>query len=439
MASPQQIQQGIHSILSIPANQRTAQDNQDLTDLISEYNSAGSGFTPAPQQGQAQPGQQGQGQQGQGQGSDPPVQNGQPPGAGAVSSSNHWKGGLANLPIIGKAIGAFGQWSDDMTDTALDSAFRGLGNKILGPEAQANAQAARNRLGVVGRTVADIGGMVAGTPPGLNVTSTAGAIGLGAGEGALNTYGHQKNWVPSTPKEYLDIGTGAAIGGITGGVASKAADLLYGGAARKAASAANEANFPVDEAELGRRIADNVASINEIKASGRAPGGVPDTLGPELAGQAANVQKIKDAVANGASREELAKIVAGMKDVSPEAQKIGQEIGSKGNPILQKAGDLASHISYSGNKGGVLGGLGIDSMLTSGLHLLGVPTGAVTAARGTAEGIKQLAARKASMSPAEVEQLVKSILNPGGVRVNPQYSNVPRDILSKIAIGATTR
>jgi hypothetical protein len=419
MASSQQIAQGIQSILSIPADQRTPQDTQDLQDLLSEYNSSGSGFQPAPQQGQSQQGQQGQGQQGQGQGSNPPIQNGQPQGN--------------DKPGV---IGGMVQTADDYIRVIADSATRGFLDKALGGDEQAKTRMARQRIGWGGSTAADIGGYLM-TSPYKVASSGVGAL-IGGAEGLASAYGHQKNWVPTSLSDFGNLATGTAVGAATGAVAPWLVNKALGGEARTAAADATKENFPINEAEHAKDIAANAQSIKDIKASGRAPGGVEDTLGPELAAKSANLDAINQAASGANPRDALAKAVQNMPNASPEAQRIAQGIADKPNPILQTAGNLGSKIGFGGK--GATENVGTTLGLEAILPHIGIPYGVVSGARTTGHILDKLAQANAKLNPQEIEQLKLAILNPEGKVVAPDYSGLaqPRDTLSKLFIGSRT-
>jgi hypothetical protein len=414
MASSQQIAQGIQSILSIPAGQRTPQDTQDLQDLLSEYNSSGTGFQPAQPQGQGQG--QGQPQGSQGQGGQPPIQNGQPQGA--------------DKPGV---IGGMVQTADDYIRVIADSATRGFLDKALGGDEQAKTRMARQRIGW-GATAGDVAGYLM-TSPYKVLSSGAGAL-IGGAEGLASAYGHQKNWVPTSLSDFGNLAAGTAIGAGTGAVAPWLVNTALGKEARATASDLTKENFPVNEAEHAKQIADNAASIKAIKDSGRAPGGVTDTLGPELAAKSANLDAINQAAAGANPRDALAKAVQGMPNASPEAQRIAQGIADKPNSLLQTAGNLGSKIGYGGR--GATENVGTTLGLEALLPHIGIPYGAVTGARTTGHILDKVAQMNAKLNPQEIEQLKLAILNPEGKVVAPDYSSLAnqRDMLAKISIGS---
>ena len=114
------------------------------------------------------------------------------------------KGGLADY-LPDWATNAL-QGVDDVTAASQDTATRGFGNKVLGPNAQADAAAARERLPTSVELPADIITSIATSPYRIGSVG-AGAL-AGGIEGAANEYGHQPNWIPS-PQEGWDIAKSA--------------------------------------------------------------------------------------------------------------------------------------------------------------------------------------------------------------------------------------
>jgi len=148
------------------------------------------------------------------------------------------KGGIADyLPEgVTNAIGNVAQGSDDMQRVIVDSMTRHLADKALdtahdfGLGAGGNVsdtQAARNRLPGWAETTGDIVGGVIGAP--YNISSRGYGALAGFGEGALNEWGHQKNWIPSSLKEVGQIGAsgleGAGLGYLGSYVGEKAGQL----------------------------------------------------------------------------------------------------------------------------------------------------------------------------------------------------------------------
>jgi hypothetical protein len=107
--------------------------------------------------------------------------------------------------LLGPLYGAV----DDVTGIAQDALTRGFGDKLFGPGAQADTQAARERTGGLTEAAADITGAVAGSP--YRVGSLGAGALAGGLEGAASAYGHQEGWVPGWDV-LKGAGEGAAFG-----------------------------------------------------------------------------------------------------------------------------------------------------------------------------------------------------------------------------------
>jgi len=131
------------------------------------------------------------------------------------------KGGLADYLPEWATNAA--QTVNDVTDISGDTAFRGLGSKLYGADEQQRVQQARDRTPGYLEAPADIITAIATSPYRVGSALVGGAA--GAGEGALNAYGHQPNWVPSM-KDAGNIAYEASKGALLGSGAAKAGEWL---------------------------------------------------------------------------------------------------------------------------------------------------------------------------------------------------------------------
>ena len=224
---------------------------------------------------------------------------------------------------------------EDLQRTVADTVSRGYLDKLRRPEAQARTAAARERMPDWVELPTDIGVAVASSPyriGSMGVGAVAGGL-----EGAASAYGHQKDWIPDE-QGALDIFKGAGIGTVAGAGGAKLGEWLGKGFASKAAEEArpyqsNEAL--TDAAGLAQREA--------LDAERKGFTDLTDQLGTQaddLAERVALTAKVRGA--QGSTRDDLAKMLAGMDEASPELQAKLAESAQK--PLRTKAGELVDQL-----------------------------------------------------------------------------------------------
>jgi hypothetical protein len=309
--------------------------------------------------------------------------------------------------------------ADDVMRVAADSMTRGLLDKGLGEEDQAKTQASRERLGWSALPV-DVGASIIASPYRIG-SMGIGAL-AGAGEGALSAYGHQKDWIPDAQGAW-DILKGAGYGAVAGGAGAGVGKKI---GERQATSIAEDARpyqtqADIDAAVTQGRTADEAAydaGTSDIMHT-------PQT--EDLAKRAAASRAAESA--QGSTRDDLARMLAGM-DLPPEVEaKVAGITGKKG--LVSGAGKVVDQLP---GKELNIPALAIETAIGHGVPwktLGGVALKAGVSTAGKSDWANQVPDKS-------IEELARLARN-GVLNLDPAIVDKGRDTLSKMMIGTARR
>jgi hypothetical protein len=298
---------------------------------------------------------------------------------------------------------------------AADSMTRGLLDKGLGEEDQARTQVSRERLGWSALPV-DVGASIIASPYRIG-SMGVGAL-AGAGEGALSAYGHQKDWIPDAQGAW-DILKGAGIGAVAGG----------GGAGVGKKIGERQATSIAEDARPYQTQADIDAAVTQGRTADEAAydAGTSDVMHTpqteDLARRAAASRAAESA--QGSTRDDLARMLAGM-DLPPEVEaRVAEIAGQKG--WTKAAADVIPSAVTQG---------GLGTTLLADMVLGHAPTAVRTGAKVLKAASKTDWANR--VPDTSIEDLARLARN-GVLNLDPAIVDKGRDTLSKMMIGTARR
>lgn len=332
--------------------------------------------------------------------------------------------------------------SHGLLNKGLDWAHEKTGSDWFGSGHEADlADKAWNELPSTAAYGTSIGTSVAALP--VKIESMGDAALWGFGSGALDTYGHQKNWVPQNTQEAMDIGWGGLKGAGGALVGAKAGEAIANVGSR-AWNRVREAlpsddklvewvnylkkiNHPdaaVAEAKLNRvnNLRDIQKTSNEERLWG-SPSTDPQSFGNYMEHNAPTMPGPEKQVA----RSMLERV---QQEPSNMSNKLALAGAGGGGP----AAALAA--KWAGTKSGVN-----SPLLTTIASGLGTAAGWV-GGKGVGKVADTMLNRGKGRLPEQgLEDLISMARDPHGIgrAANPKVVNTARDLLSKAFLGGAKR
>jgi hypothetical protein len=332
--------------------------------------------------------------------------------------------------------------SHGLLNKGLDWAHQKTGSDIFGSGDEAGlATKAWDELPTTAAYGTAIGSGVAAFP--AKIESTGDAALWGFGSGALDAYGHQKNWVPQNMQDVEDIGwgglkgAGAMVGGqkIGEGIANVA-----GRGWNKIREALptddklvewvnylkkiNHPDAPVAEAKLNRvnNLRDIQKTSNEERLWG-APSTDPQSFGNYMEHNAPSMP---------GPEKQFARSM--LERVQQEPSNLSSKMGGAGAASGGTAAGLFA--KYAGAKSGVN-----SPLLTTIASGLGTAAGWVGGKGLGTVADNMLNRGKGRLPEQSLEDLISMARDPHGIGrpANPAVVNATRDLLSKAFLGGGKR